>query len=393
MSAIRRIGIFLDLIGAHGRGMFVGIWRYADEVGHWHLQIPPFTPAGLVGDISNWEVDGWIAFGRDDPLGKTLARRPVPTVFVSTGEAFGGAPAVIPDHEAVGRMAFDHLLDRGHTHFAYVGFNVAFSRYRHGGFAQAAEAFGRVCHVFPDYSYDVPSDDRLTAWLLQLPKPIGIFAAEDHTGAIIIDCCRRAGIAVPQAVAVVGVDNDELRCTVRKPTLSSIQLDSARIGYEAAALLDQLLNREPAPRKWLQVPPIRVVTRQSTDELAFADEDVRNAVQFIRDRIAQPTSVAQVLAHTATSHQSLDARFRKQLGSPILRYIHKLHVEHAISLLTSTELPISQVARQSGFRSPTRMAIVFRKIADKTPRDFRRPQPGPRVDAPVIERNERDATN
>lgn len=357
----------------------MGLWRYADEVGNWHLQIPPSTPAGIVGDISEWDVDGWIAFGHQSPLTQALERRRVPTVFVSSVEALAGMPAVIPDHEAVGRMAFDHLLDRGYPHFGYVGFDIGFSHLRHRGFATSAERFGRACHVFSDYSFDHPSDDRLIEWLRQVPKPIGILATEDHIGAIVIDCCRRADIAVPQMVAVVGVDNDELRCVVRKPTLSSIQLDSARIGYEAAALLDRLLAGEPAPRRPLLVPPIRVVTRGSTDELAFADDDVRSAVTFIRSRVSQPTSVAQVVAHTATSHQSLDARFRKQLGSPILRYIHKQHVEHAISLLTSTDLPVAQVARQSGFRSPTRMAIVFRKLTGKTPRDFRRLEPGPRM--------------
>ena len=250
--------------------------------------------------------------------------------------------------------------------------NARYSVKRRGSFVIAVDQFGRTCHTFPDYRYSPQSDKELRDWLTWLPKPIGLFADCDDIGAIVLDQCRAAKLAVPEAIAVLAADNDELLCTLRLPSLSSIQLDTSRIGYEAAATLDQMLDGGPPPVKPVRIPPINVVTRQSTDALAFADVEVRNAVQFIRSRTSKPTTVADVVVNARISVSTLEQRFRRQLKNSILSYIHKVHVEHAISLLTSTDLSIDQIAQESGFSSPTRMGIVFRKVTGKTPSAHRR---------------------
>ena len=373
MQQIRRIGVFVDLIGAYGRGIFLGLRKYAEEVGNWHCRFPSTWPVGNDVDISDWNVDGWIGYSNDHKLGALMRERPTPLVSVSTEEAMRGRPAVAPHNEAIGQMAFDYLLERGLGHFAFVGHSSApFSVLRQAGFVRAATEYGRPCHLFPDYLYTPRSYGQLGRWLVGLPKPIGLLADNDDIGAVVLDVCREVSLAVPQDIAVLSVDNDELLCTVRVPTLSSIQLDTYRIGYEAAATLDRMLSGESAPSKPLLVPPLYVVTRQSTDVLAFADSEMRRAIEFIRGRVAQPTTAADVIANATVSARPLEQRFRKQLHCSILDYIHRVHVEHAMSLLSSTRLSVSEVARASGFTSLTRMGIVFRRLAGRTPSEYRR---------------------
>lgn len=372
MDKVRRIGVSVDLVGSYGRGIFLGLRQYAQEVDNWHCQFCSVWLGADDTDISTWKVDGWIGYGQEARLLAALRSRPRPLVCVSTAQTTRRRPAVVPDNKAVGRMAFDYLLDRGHTHFAFVGHDSLFSDLRQAAFVEAVGEFGRTCHQFPRHLFAPHADKELRRWLSRLPKPVGIFAGSDHIGAIVLDCCREQRIAVPQAVAVLSVDNDELYCTARLPSLSSIQLNTFRIGYEAAATLDRMLNGETPPHKALLIPPLHVVTRKSTDALAFADDQVRRAVQFIHERITHPTTAADVIHQAAVSPATIESRFRRQLKCSILHYTHKVHVEHAMSLLSSTRLSVWEVARASGFTSTTRMGIIFRRVAGQTPSEYRR---------------------
>jgi LacI family transcriptional regulator len=372
MDKIRRIGVAVDLVGAYGRGIFMGLRKYAQEVDNWHCRFCSVWLGASDTNISGWEVDGWIGYGQEPSLLAALQARPRPLVCVSTAEAGQHRPTVAPDNKAIGKMAFEYLLDRGHIHFAFVGYGSQFSEVRQTAFVEAVHEFDRKCHLFPQHLFASLADSKLRQWLMDLPKPVGILCGSDHVGAVVLDCCREMQLAVPQSVAVLSVDNDELYCTARVPSLSSIQLNTFRIGYEAAAILDRMLNGEIPPSRPLLIPPLYVVARKSTDALAFVDDEVRRAVQFIRDRVAHPTTVADVFGQATVSAATIESRFRSQLRSTILRYIHKVHVEHAMSLLTSGNDSIAEVARASGFSSLTRMGIIFRRITGRTPSEYRR---------------------
>ena len=218
----------------------------------------------------------------------------------------------------------------------------------------------------------------LAAWLHALSKPVGLMACNDDRGRQVLEACRTAGVAVPEEIAVVGVDNDELLCELSDPPLSSVALDTERGGYEAAQLLDGLMSgriRQPAR---ILVAPLGVVTRRSTDIVAAEDREVAAAVRWIRDWARRgPLRVAEVAQAVKLSRRSLEVRFRAALGRSVRAEIERVRLEHARSLLAETDLPTSQVAELSGFGSPSYLALVFRRRFRSTPTRYREEARGP----------------
>lgn len=166
---------------------------------------------------------------------------------------------------------------------------------------------------------------------------------------------------------MVGVDDDDLLCELSRPSLSSVRLLAERIGYEAARMLDEWLSgRRPANRA-LVLPPVGVMVRQSSSLQAVPDADVAAAVRFIHDHAHEPLQVNDVLRTVAMARRALERRFRKWLQRSILDEIRRAHVERAQRLLISTDLPISQIAIQSGLQSSRYLSVAFRQVNGLTP--------------------------
>ena len=209
-------------------------------------------------------------------------------------------------------------------------------------------------------------------WLRQLPKPVGVFAANDLWGLPVVEACRIAGLSVPDDVAVLGADNDELRCELARPSLSSIVSPAERVGYEAASLLEHLIHGAEPPAKPLLIPPIGVVTRQSSDVLAGCDPEVTAAVRFIRENAHRPLSVNDVLRKAPMSRRSLERHFRSILERSVGAEIRHVHLERVRDLLASTALRMDEVASRSGFTSVHYMSRIFRRETGMTPTAYRR---------------------
>jgi LacI family transcriptional regulator len=191
-------------------------------------------------------------------------------------------------------------------------------------------------------------------------------------GLQVVEACRLAGLRVPDEVAVVGVDNDDLFCGLARPSLSSIIVPAERIGFEAAAVLERLLAGAKAPRNPRLIPPAGVVTRQSSDVLAGGDPDVTAAVRFIRDHGHRPISVEDVLRAVPVSRRSLERRFRALLGRGLGEEIRRAHLQRAKDLLAATALSVTEVAGQAGFAGVHYLSRVFRQETGLTPTAYRR---------------------
>ena len=201
------------------------------------------------------------------------------------------------------RLAFEHLADRGLRQFAFCGLapgEYLYMDQRRDFFCREVEARGLVCHVFePDRSRRrltwEEEQEQLVAWLRRLPRPVGVMTCNDDRGHQALDACRRAGVAVPEEVAVLSVDNDAILCNMADPPMSSIDVNAVQIGYEATALLDRLMHRPPGrrPPVCLEVALRGVVTRQSSDVLAVGDPEVAAAVRFIRRTPARGSAWAK----------------------------------------------------------------------------------------------------
>jgi LacI family transcriptional regulator len=216
-------------------------------------------------------------------------------------------------------------------------------------------------------------EQEIARWLRSLPRPVGVMACYDLRGRQVLDACRRVGLAVPDEVAVVGVDNDELLCSLADPPLSSVQPDARRTGYEAAALLERLMAGAERPRgQAVLVEPLGVVTRRSTDVLAVEDADVSAALRFVRDHACGGIGVKDVLAAVPLSRRVLEARFRKLLGRSPHAEIARVQFDRVRHLLRETRLPLDEVARRAGFRNGEYLSTAFRRQFGVPPSAYRR---------------------
>jgi LacI family transcriptional regulator len=288
---------------------------------------------------------------------------------------------VRPDEEALARLAAEHFLERGLRNLAFFCTDQDhWVRCRAQAFARVVAERGCQCHVFDvapgrraaGKKPHVIDDRAVIRWLQGLPKPCGVFCATDFHAMQLTRICRAGGILVPEQIAVLGVDNDPVFCGVCFPRLSSINLGSERIGYEAAALLERMMAGRSPPKGGVCVAPVEVVTRQSTDTLAIEDADMAQAARLIRERACQRLRVADVAGALGLSRRVLEQRFRAALQRNPKEEIVRVQMERAKMLLSGTDLPVALVAKESGFTSLAYFSRAFRKQNGATPREYRK---------------------
>ena len=218
----------------------------------------------------------------------------------------------------------------------------------------------------------------LVTYIDSLPKPVGVMTSTDLLGQRFLEACLRAGAKVPEEIAVIGADNDEPICRVSTPPLSSVIINDHQRGYQAAAVLHRLMQGKPAPREPIFIEPSGVVCRASTDILAIDDQAVVTALRFIRNNACEGINVREVVTHVPVSRSVLERRFRKLVGRSINEEIIRLRLNHAIELLTCTNLELKAIAQKAGFGSQAYMTAVFRSKLDCTPGSYRMPGQGHR---------------
>jgi LacI family transcriptional regulator len=383
MPKLKQIAIVLDPSTA--RRLTPGILAYLKPDKVFWLVDALRPEAELFEQLAKWNPDGIIT--RVLPNLTTMLRQLRKPTVVCGGDIAGPlVGSVTTDNHQVGALAAQHLLDVGLRHFAFFGIGAPFSATREKGFAATLRAVGldhtsyydpqRGWAHYLELLHDI--DDSLIRWLHQLPKPIGILAAHDPLGWHLAQVCRHAGIAVPEEVAIVVVNNDELVCNLANPPLSSVALPWARDGAEIALALDRLLDAVATDRRRrptgqvVRIPPEGVVARQSTNLLAVDDPLLRRALQFIREHAATPITVDDILKRVPISRRRLEIEFQEKLRRTPKQEITRVRLERARLLLAQTDLPVPVVAERCGFNYAERFTIAFRRQMNLTPVDFRR---------------------
>jgi LacI family transcriptional regulator len=288
-------------------------------------------------------------------------------------------PSVIADPTAIAREAADHLLERHFRNFAFVGVEGAFwSKLRQEAFTQIIQQAGFPCHVYSPILRDrilegwEDEQSHLAEWLQNLPKPIGVMAAQDGRALHVLDACRRKGMAVPDDVAVIGVDNDETFCSVGNPALSSVRLDFEQMGFTAAALLDRLMQGKMPPKKPIALRPLGVITRRSTDIVAVGDAITSQAVRYIRQHACNGASVTDVAEHCSVSRRVIERCFSQFLGTSVHEQILRAKLARVKLLLSDTDYSLDTIAAKCGFTHASYLGKVFKKEVGQTPGEFRR---------------------
>ena len=325
---------------------------------------------------------GVITRHASEGLVQACAELRIPLVDLDDTPTFWGVPKIRPDNRAIGHLAAEHLLERGHRHFAYVGFSSeSYSNERGDGFAESLALVGHACTrleiPYPGDNrpvWDPPQIEQLTTWLRGLPKPVGILACMDLRAQQVLSAASEAGFLVPEEVAILGVNNDLNRCELSFPPLSSVAPNSFQSGYRAAEILAQALAGGGGTAAIERVEPTGVVTRRSTDVLAIADRVVASALGFIRERACQNISVDDVVRHSHTSRSQLERKFRHFLGRTPQAEIRRIQVATIRTLLQETDFPLKKIAALSGFEHVEYMCVLFKRVTDQSPGAYRRLQ-------------------
>ncbi len=386
----RLVAVILDAARPYDRLIIGGVAHYAREHGGWSLYVEE-DPLQKLPDLKRWHGQGIIANFDDRQVAAAMRGLTIPVVGVGGGygwyEPASGTPYIYTDNAAIGRLGAEHLLGCGFETLAFYGYprttTSGWSEERAASFESAATQAGRPCHVFTGRHATARRwedlQDELMSWIAKLPKPVGLMACNDVRARHVLEACRSLGLRVPHDVAVLGVDNDEMICDLTSPPLSSIDQSARRIGYEAAAALDRLMQAsgrskrrsQSAPPQPVVIPPIGVIARASTDTTATRDEAVLVALHHLRRNPWRRPDVAAIAAEACVSRSTLENRFRTVIGRSIHEEFVRLRLAGLRRLITDTDLPLKAVAIRASFPSVQYMTTFLHRHTGLTPARLR----------------------
>ncbi len=307
-------------------------------------------------------------------------RLKIPLVDVNDVPPFPGVPKIRPDNVAIGHLGAEHFLERGYQHFGFTCFsNDAWSCERRDGFVEALRLAGRSCDVFEvNYPgdltpvWDVEQIVSLADWLQRLPKPVGVMACFDLRAQQLIAAAHLHNILVPEEVAILGANNDPIRCELSYPPLSSVAPNAYQSGYQAAATLALMMDGQKPSSLDVRIEPIGVVTRPSTDVLAIDDRSVATALSHIRQRACLGVSVDEIARLTSASRSQLEKKFRRYLGRSPQAEIRRVQVAKIKLLLQETDYPLKRIAEMTGFEHLEYMCVLFKRLTGDSPGSYRK---------------------
>ncbi len=375
-----RVALMIETSTVYGRKLLQGITRYLRSHRDWSIyleqrEIDTVPPAWL----RTWQGDGVLSRWSDPRVTESLIKPGLAAVDLSDRRPAFGLPRINSDDRVIGRLAAEHLLERGFRSFGCCGFSdelwavrrrdafqAALARAGHTASVDESAWLGAGAHVRED------EQARIGRWLEPLPRPVGVMASNDVRGIDVLNACQTHRLRVPDDVAVIGVDDDVLLCEICSPPLSSIVPNIEQIGYEAAALLDRLMNGERAGFEERFIPPSGVTTRLSTDVLSVGDPEFAAAVRFIRENACHGITVAEVLEHVEISRSTLERNFRCHLGRSPQSEIRAVQLARARQLLAETDHPIHRIAELVGYQHVEYFNVVFKREIGQTPGEYRR---------------------
>lgn len=374
---MKRVVLLVETSREFGRQLIMGIARYSRFHGPWSFYKEQIGLKSSIPHLTRWKPDGIIM--RDSMIKDELIQMKIPTILVQHDSAYSkDLPDVITESHSIAKMASEHLIERGFRNFAFCGFdNFEWSNQRKHYFCQYNTEAGFETHVYfsprktkvPDWEIE---QRHISNWLKTVPKPVGILACNDDRGQHILEVCKQLDFKVPEDVAVIGVDNDPMICDIGDPPLTSIALNVESAGYEAAKLLDSMIDENRRAGQHIYVSPIHVVQRQSTDLLAVNDPEVVAAIRFIRENARDKILVKDVVKVTRISRRSLEQRFRETIHRSIYDEIRMVRVELISKLLIETELPISHISSMFNFTDIEHISRYFKKEKGIGLREFRK---------------------
>ncbi|MQB16342.1 xylose operon transcription regulator XylR [Pseudomonas lactis] len=383
LPPVHRIALLFNGSKIYDRGIITGIGNYLSSTrASWDLFLEEDFLCRLRG-IERWQGDGIIADFDDPLIGEALAGSKLPVVAVGGSyedvSAYPkGIPYVATDNHALMKLAYEHLIEAGLTRFACFSLPEAqanrWAQEREKAFRGLVQRDGLPVEIYRGLGTSAPLWDSAVeqqiAWLHSLPKPIGIIAVTDARARQLLQACLTAGIAVPEEVALIGIDNDPLTRTLTRVPLSSVIQGTETMGRTAAALLHQMLHGKACAGTQVLVPPDAINVQASSLHQPLGNPYVMQALLFIRQYACQGIKTDQVAAYVGVSRSSLEAHFRKVRGCSVHDEILRFKLAAAAKGLENQDLAIADIAARCGFTSAQYLHTVFRREFGCTPRQY-----------------------
>ena len=394
LPSIPKVIITADTSRVSGRRLIRGIAMYARLHGPWLFNRQPMFNQYQTGSkISKSEVKTLLQFKKFNPDGiiannvnnkeqfDHILNVGVPMVIIGDyipEETSSRYIRIYSDPEAIGKLAAEHLLDRGYKNYAFCGYDfINWSHARGNAFSKVLAENGFQTHYYVQPKS--PSKRRweneqyiMAKWLQSLPKPVGVMASNDDRAQQVIEACKIENLHVPEQVSVLGVDDDEFVCDLTEPPLSSVLLDNEKAGFEASRLLHNMMEFENIPNQEIIVTPTHIVTRESTEILAIDDPQVALAVRYIRQHCKGLIQVSDVVNVVALGRRTLEERFNKIIGRSIFNEITRCRINKISEALLESNKSISELALDFGYPDEAHISRYFRRTQGVTPLEYRK---------------------
>ncbi len=379
-----KIILLSDFAEDYGKNLLRGIARYSKDHGPWNFcRMPGYYrdtigPEGILAWAKEWKADGIIGQFYNVAEVRQFKKANIPVIAQDFKERFTEVPNISGAYKEAGKMAAEYFLKKGFKNFAFYGFkNIVWSSERAEGFKERLKEAGHEVHLYERTDFKLVDlwhykPTTLSRWLKSLPKPVALLSCDDNLGNHITEASRQIKIKIPEEIAVLGVDNDEMFCELSDPPLSSIGLDTEKRGYEAAALMHKMITEGTWDHEDIVVRPTQVVSRVSTDIFASADKYIVDALRYIHENLDKNLKVNEVLKEVPMSRRSLEKRFVMTTGYPVYEYIYNKRIERFTQKLLETDMTIFEIALELGLSDSKNIARQFKQIKGLTPVAYRK---------------------
>lgn len=375
---IKRIALAIETSLGAGRLVLHGVTQYTHEKANWRIF---HLPGGLMESVpdwmSDWDGDGIIARIQDEKTAHALLELGIPIVDVSGVAPDPRIPVVHVDDRKIGNMAARFLIDAGLKSFGFFGIeDNNWSKTRLEGFRKGIESVGlAVSSLETSRALEFDSKglhEATEAWLRGMRLPVGIMVSNDQHALHLLESCRELDIPVPEMASIISVDNDPSLCELPIPTLTSIRAGHSSAGYEAARLLDRLLDREDFPTSpWNLVSTAGIVERGSTDSPPVSDRTVAQGLRHIRENLAGDLTNEQIGRAAGISRTLFQRKFLKATGKTVQEFVLQSRLKKVELLMGHNQLSLAQIALSCGFRHQQYLGFIIKREMGRTPANWR----------------------
>ena len=379
LNRTKKVAIFVETSASYGRGILEGVAEYLKATQNWAVFLERTElsqcPKGWI-ESNDW--DGILCRQTTPEIAELLFERGIPVVDLNGRYEIPSLTWVGSDHKAIGAMGAEHLRNCGIRRFAFCGFtNELWSRLRKEGFQRSVAEYGGVCHLLESPWSERPSDywekdiSRIRDWIQSLPKPIGIMAVNDVRALHLIEACNQLGVAIPEQVAVLGVDDERTLCDLALPRLSSILPDCQRIGFLAAELLDDIMSGSSQKVKRIALPPKKVIARPSTDTQSVDDPLVVKALKTMASKRGPQLSIDDIAIRLKVTRRTLEKRFEIALNRSLSESMRWESIKRIQKLLVDTDLTLDQIAKLTDYANSEGLKFMFKNNVGMSPGLYR----------------------